>query len=275
MNADDSAAYMTSSALVLYYAAQYSLRRLLMTQPIWISHRGRCYGGAENTRAAFEYALAQGFNHFETDLRCTADGHIVLCHDPDLAAISDHPRAGEAIASLDLKTLKTIPLHDHQFIMTLAELLEDYAQYRWIFDIKPETAMQTLDIIVRHWWLGDLKWFFNHHVRFLFWQQAHLDYLRGQRNHCRIMADKRACWRAALAVLCGLPALGRLHRDTTYALPAKFAKVNLYYHKVVQNYHRYGAKVLAYLPETTQEIELARAAGVDEVLLDGIPLVVE
>jgi glycerophosphoryl diester phosphodiesterase len=39
---------------------------------------------AENTLAAFEYALAQGCDGFEFDVRYTRDRRHVLCHDPKL-----------------------------------------------------------------------------------------------------------------------------------------------------------------------------------------------
>ncbi|MHC4405787.1 MAG: glycerophosphodiester phosphodiesterase family protein, partial [Planctomycetota bacterium] len=54
-----------------------------MQKPHWISHRGYCGDGAvENSAAAFAAARAVGFRHVETDLRITADGRLVLAHDP-------------------------------------------------------------------------------------------------------------------------------------------------------------------------------------------------
>ena len=39
---------------------------------------------AENTIAAFDYALSKGCDGFEFDVRLTRDGRSVLCHDPQL-----------------------------------------------------------------------------------------------------------------------------------------------------------------------------------------------
>jgi len=52
-------------------------------RPVLIAHRGAplVSGHPENTRAAFEGALAAGFTRVETDLRLTDDGRIVLAHD--------------------------------------------------------------------------------------------------------------------------------------------------------------------------------------------------
>jgi len=56
-------------------------------KPLLLGHRG-CRGGArpalpvENSLAAFEYALSQGCDGFEFDVRHTRDGRNVLWHDP-------------------------------------------------------------------------------------------------------------------------------------------------------------------------------------------------
>ena len=51
-------------------------------RPLLLGHRG-CRGAhPENTFAAFEYALANGCEVFEFDVRSTADDYLVLVHDP-------------------------------------------------------------------------------------------------------------------------------------------------------------------------------------------------
>ncbi len=64
------------------------------SRPLLLGHRGarpvrrlgvrwpRPNFPAENTLAAFEYALAHGCDGFEFDVRFTRDGRNVLCHDP-------------------------------------------------------------------------------------------------------------------------------------------------------------------------------------------------
>jgi glycerophosphoryl diester phosphodiesterase len=57
--------------------------------PLLLGHRGaRVAGIPENTFAAFEFALASGCAGFEFDVRLTADGLPVVCHDPDVAGLS-------------------------------------------------------------------------------------------------------------------------------------------------------------------------------------------
>jgi glycerophosphoryl diester phosphodiesterase len=52
-------------------------------RPLLLGHRGARgeKSVAENTLASFDLALAQGCNGFEFDVRLTADGQAVVCHD--------------------------------------------------------------------------------------------------------------------------------------------------------------------------------------------------
>jgi glycerophosphoryl diester phosphodiesterase len=50
-----------------------------------LGHRGARQYAPENTLGAFELALAHGCDGFEFDVRLTADGRCIICHDPSLA----------------------------------------------------------------------------------------------------------------------------------------------------------------------------------------------
>jgi glycerophosphoryl diester phosphodiesterase len=54
-----------------------------MIRPLLLGHRGARGEKTipENTFAAFDLALVQGCDGFEFDVRLTADGHAVICHD--------------------------------------------------------------------------------------------------------------------------------------------------------------------------------------------------
>ncbi len=56
-------------------------------RPLLLGHRGARRASRENTLAAFDLALAHGCDGFEFDVRCTADGHSIVCHDPQLAGL--------------------------------------------------------------------------------------------------------------------------------------------------------------------------------------------
>lgn len=55
-----------------------------ITRPLLLGHRGArgIRSIPENTMASFDRALADGCHGFEFDVRLTADGEAVICHDP-------------------------------------------------------------------------------------------------------------------------------------------------------------------------------------------------
>jgi glycerophosphoryl diester phosphodiesterase len=53
-----------------------------LSQPVIFAHRGASAHAPENTLAAFELALAQNADAIELDVKLSADGHIVVIHDP-------------------------------------------------------------------------------------------------------------------------------------------------------------------------------------------------
>src|SRR6478735_8392815 len=108
---------------------------------VWISHRGYHAQALENTREAFDAAIKAGFNHLETDLRTTADGHLVLHHDPELSRTFSSTLIIEKTSLRELSSLKT---SEGYKLLTFEEFIESYAGFSWTFDIKPESAGPTL-----------------------------------------------------------------------------------------------------------------------------------
>ncbi|HUF00197.1 MAG TPA: glycerophosphodiester phosphodiesterase family protein, partial [Anaerolineales bacterium] len=53
-----------------------------LPQPVIFAHRGASAHAPENTLAAFELALAQNADAIELDVKLSADGHVVVIHDP-------------------------------------------------------------------------------------------------------------------------------------------------------------------------------------------------
>src|SRR5947209_1262776 len=60
-----------------------------MSRPLLLGHRGARATRAipENTFASFDLALAHGCDGFEFDVRRTADGRALICHDPTFREI--------------------------------------------------------------------------------------------------------------------------------------------------------------------------------------------
>jgi glycerophosphoryl diester phosphodiesterase len=86
-------------------------------RPLAVAHRGDPRAAVENTLEAVRLAVGAGASAIEVDLRCTADGVVVLHHDDDLRRLWGRP---ESVASLTLAELREIA----PAVPTLREALE-------------------------------------------------------------------------------------------------------------------------------------------------------
>ncbi|MGC1220522.1 MAG: glycerophosphodiester phosphodiesterase, partial [Candidatus Sulfotelmatobacter sp.] len=69
-------------------------------RPLLLGHRGARAEKSipENTLASFDLTLAQGCDGFEFDVRLTADGHAVVCHDATAHGLKIAESPAEALA---------------------------------------------------------------------------------------------------------------------------------------------------------------------------------
>lgn len=239
----------------------------------WISHRG--YTGSpqsprasENTAAAFAAAVAEGFTHLETDLRVSRDGHIVLCHDPDLQRVSGRQ---VAIHQLTRKELTQERLRFGEPLLFFDELLANFSHLDWILDIKPEQAQQTVAIL--HQMRADpaIDAFLRQRARYLLWDAQHEQQLTSVLPEALCLARDKHCYRAGVAALFGLPQLGNINAGQYYAVPPVLKRFPVLSERIVQHFHRAGAKVIGYLPETAEHHQQALTAGVDQLLTNHSP----
>jgi glycerophosphoryl diester phosphodiesterase len=89
-----------------------------------LAHRGLHFGlaGIENTMPAFQSAQAAGFG-FETDLRLTGDGKLVLFHDRTIL--------GKTTSSLSYGDLSEAHARRHKSFGTRIPVLEDLIDGGW------------------------------------------------------------------------------------------------------------------------------------------------
>jgi glycerophosphoryl diester phosphodiesterase len=113
------------------------------SRPLLLGHRGAraSVSVPENTTASFDLCLQQGCDGFEFDVRGTADGVPVVCHDPSFRGIK-LARTG----SRDLSTWQA-----QGFLPTLEEVLRRYS--RCFLDIEIKSAgleAQVLELLRRY-----------------------------------------------------------------------------------------------------------------------------
>ncbi len=238
-----------------------------MPDPIWISHRGLCERATENTADAFRAALDAGFTHLETDLRSTADGHLVLAHDEDLSRVAGHPlKVTEATRA----ELEQVRLSGGEPLLFFDQWLDEFGAHRWILDIKPEQGERTLELLSAQW-QGPARELLSQRARFLFWNRNQQQWLLDQQPEIECMAPMPECRRAGLACVAGLPPLANIRPGATYSLPPTMAGVRLLRPAMVDRYRRRDGRVLAFLPESRREADWALESGVDEILTNYRP----
>lgn len=105
-----------------------------LQQTCLVGHRGckEVAGIQENTFAAFDYAVTNGMQGVEIDIRWTADQQIVLAHDADLLRVYGQP---EDIIQLTLKELQ----QRCPEIPTLSETIQRYrGKLRFFIELKKD-----------------------------------------------------------------------------------------------------------------------------------------
>jgi glycerophosphoryl diester phosphodiesterase len=93
-------------------------------RPERIAHRGAKREHRENTLPAFLTAVERGAEGIELDVHATADGVVVVHHDPVLGAgMSDATYGGRHLATLSAAELREVPFAEGTVVPTLAEVL--------------------------------------------------------------------------------------------------------------------------------------------------------
>ena len=131
-----------------------------MTRPLLLGHRGAraSRNTPENTLASFELCLQHGCDGFEFDVRRSADGQAVVCHDPVVrgmviaktpAAILGLPTLAEVLRSFGRRAFLDIELKVAGLEQETIALLREHSPWKGYVasSFKPDvlTALHRLD----------------------------------------------------------------------------------------------------------------------------------
>jgi glycerophosphoryl diester phosphodiesterase len=111
--------------------------------PLLIGHRGARRYAPENTIAAFDLALTHGCDGIEFDVRLTADGRAVVCHDPRISRLDVASSSYEKLALLRRVTATAVlhAAHDGagtavqmaSVLPCLEDVIERYASRAYLY----------------------------------------------------------------------------------------------------------------------------------------------
>jgi glycerophosphoryl diester phosphodiesterase len=239
---------------------------ILMSKPIWISHRGvRDSGFTENSLSAFQLAVSQGFTWLETDLRLTRDKEIVLFHDKNLKRLFAKDLQ---VSSCTREELEKLKYPCGQGVLFLDKFMQEFAQLRWVFDVKIETAQAALASLRQLLNQSNNGLEFEKKISFLLWSKEDDELARRLFPNAQFFARDDECWRAGLAVLFGLSFLAGIKGNKSYALPPRLKRIPLFGLRIFRAYHKKNARVIAYLPSRAEDAQAAVEAGADYILAD-------
>lgn len=89
-----------------------------------IGHRGSPRAFLENSLPSFEHALAQHADAVELDVHATADGTVVVHHDPAIRVAVDRRYVGRELAKMTWSELSEVELSPDVHVPTLTDVLE-------------------------------------------------------------------------------------------------------------------------------------------------------
>jgi glycerophosphoryl diester phosphodiesterase len=114
--------------------------------PLPIAHRGGAKEAPENTVAAFEHARRLGYGYLETDVHLSADGVVVVIHDPVLDRVADRPGR---VQELQWSQLRGARVGGSEPIPRLDEVLASWPELRWNIDAKHDSVVGPLVDLLR------------------------------------------------------------------------------------------------------------------------------
>ena len=96
-----------------------------LPQPIIFAHRGASAHAPENTLAAFELALAQNADAIELDAKLSADGHVIVIHDPTVDRTTGSHQRVKDLSLGELRALDAGSFFSEEFHGEKIPLLEE------------------------------------------------------------------------------------------------------------------------------------------------------
>lgn len=244
--------------------------------PLAFAHRGGAgmasNAGVENTLAAFGRAVGLGYRYLETDVRATADGVAVLCHDPDL----DRLTGGAAVGLLQTRTwaqLAGVRVGGHEPLARLEELLDAFPEARVNVDVKEDGAVGPFLSALRRTRSAA-------RVGVASFSAARATRLRralGPAVAVSATPPEVVAWLAAsrLADLTRFPDLRRrsgrrprLRAQVSYQVPPTARGLAVVTARTVRAAHRAGRQVHVWTVDDPAQIETLLDAGVDGIVTD-------
>lgn len=228
------------------------------TGPIPLAHRGGGGLAPENTLAAFALTTDLGFRYLESDLRLTADGHLVCFHDSTLDRVTD---ARGPVSARSLAELRRVRVAGREPIPTLDEALEAFPDAYFSVDLKDERAIAPLVRTLRRPGVADR----------LCIAGAWDSWLVDVRSEVPGVATTLG-WKSLTLLLACARAGVRPPRHVATApfahVPVRLGRLHMHVERVVEMAHDLGIRVVTWTIDDADTMHHLLDLGVDAVITD-------
>ncbi|HEX9653120.1 MAG TPA: glycerophosphodiester phosphodiesterase family protein [bacterium] len=228
------------------------------------AHRGSSLLWPENTLLAFNHAHEAGATGFETDLRLSKNGEIILSHDDALHRFGKPQKIISKLAAEEIIHTKISSrdagLQDH--LITLKTLLKAFPNKDYIFDCKIsdrqlfESLKQLLD---------DLK--FHNRIWFLTWDAAGDRHVKEIFPGCDFFPRVPRSYAWGVGTLLGLNRLFEPD-NTILSLPAYHFGLPVFSARQISSIQSRGKTFVGYLINSEKDARRCRECGINIILTD-------
>jgi len=211
-----------------------------------IGHRGAAGLEPENTLRSFGRALELGVDRIETDVRLTKDGHPVLVHDATVDRTTD---GTGPVRDLTLKEIRELDAGRGERVPTLRELLAlAGGKVGLNLELKDGDAAEIVLRLLR--------------------ESGVQDVLLTSGDAEVLMKVRRLAPQVPTEHIFGKPPDDAVHRALTVGAEYVSCHIAHLCEDFVSEAHRHGLKVVAWPPDTPEEMKRAAGLGVDLICTD-------
>jgi glycerophosphoryl diester phosphodiesterase len=224
------------------------------------AHRGAGEVAPENTMAAFQGAVDQGFEVIETDIQTSRDGTLYTFHDDDLLRLAGVNRPIGALTDSEISALRVNETHP---IPRLKDVFEAFPDTMFNLDAKTETTPKPLARLIKHMDRQD---------------QVCIGAFRDRRIDT-VLRDlgPDTCHGLGLARAAAFYLSARLHlglhfRAKCVQLPLHYYGINLVTPRSIAHAHKIGLKLHVWTVNDAETMRQLIALGVDGIMTDNCAL---
>lgn len=229
-----------------------------------IAHRGGALLAPENSWESFENCDQLGFHLVESDAHLTADGRVVLIHDPVLERVSD---GFGPVATHTWDELKDVRINgSERGPVLLEDVLLAFPHLRLNLDAKVEAVWRPMVDILRKHDATD-------RVLLASFDSSRLARIREYSPEFQTSLGQKEVARLVLASKAGVidDRLGlrwRRQRIVAAQVPLKFGAIPIVNKRFVATAHHMGIAVHVWTVNEPEEIVAALEMGVDGIITD-------